>query len=73
MRAAIAASRLRPESEEMLFNVFGAEYLSVCNRLLTKEWMRTPQVKQNLRVMFNVTLDDNNAPKSDKISEGSEK
>ena len=54
IKAAILASHLNKQGEELLFNCFGAEYTSICSNLLTLEWLRSKRVTENLEKCFRV-------------------
>jgi len=56
MKATILAARLSPEGEELLFNAFGAEYVSVYSKLLGLDWLHSTRVAQNLQHAFGVRL-----------------
>lgn len=56
MKSTILASRLNKEEEELFFNCFGAEYVSICSQLLTLEWLRAERVTKNLEKYFKVKL-----------------
>ncbi len=55
LKASILAARLSPDEEALLFNRFGADYMNVCRRLLTLEWLRSERVVKNLATHFGVT------------------
>jgi len=56
MKATILAAHLSRKGEELLFNCFGVEYLSICSNLLTLEWLRSKRVFENLEKSFGVRL-----------------
>jgi hypothetical protein len=56
MKAAILAPHLTPEARELLLNSFGVEYLSICENMLSLDWLRAPRVTQNLEKSFGVKL-----------------
>jgi len=56
MKAAIMAAHLSPKGEELLLNCFGVEYMSVCSRLLTLEWLHSERIAKNLAKSFGVKL-----------------
>jgi hypothetical protein len=45
------ASRLSPAEEQLLFNRFGAEYVSVCTSLLSLDWLREERVQRNVGML----------------------
>ena len=55
LKATILAARLSPDEEALLFNRFGADYMNVCRRLLTLDWLRSERVVKNLATHFGVT------------------
>jgi hypothetical protein len=54
LKPVILAARLSPEEEELLFNSFGAEYVSTCADLLSMEWLHSKRVMDNLEFQFGV-------------------
>jgi hypothetical protein len=54
MKAVILAAHLNPEGEELLFNCFGVEYMSICSNLLTLDWLHSQKVTENLEKVFGV-------------------
>jgi hypothetical protein len=55
LKATILAARLSPDEEALLFNRFGPEYMNVCRRLLSLDWLRSERVVKNLATHFGVT------------------
>jgi hypothetical protein len=55
-KPAMLAPRLTPAQETLIFNRFGPEYLGVCSRLLSLDWLYSDRVKDNLSKLFGVTL-----------------
>ncbi|MCP4663430.1 MAG: hypothetical protein GY856_49200 [bacterium] len=56
LKPKILAAHLSPAEEEMIFNCFGVEYLSICSRLLAMEWLHSEKVAANLKKSFDVEL-----------------
>jgi hypothetical protein len=56
MKSVILAAHLSRRGELLLFNCFGAEYMSTCARLLTLEWFHTPKIIENLKKSFGVEV-----------------
>lgn len=54
MKATILASHLNRRGEELLFNCFGVEYMSICSNLLTLEWLHSKKITENLEKSFGV-------------------
>jgi fumarate reductase subunit C len=57
IRSSVLAGHLTPDGERLLFNRFGAEYLSTCAELVSLEWMRSERVSRNLKNTYGVNLD----------------
>lgn len=58
IKSTILAARFSPEEEELLFNRFGAKYMSTCKNLLTLEWLHSERVSNNLKRHFDIVIDD---------------
>lgn len=56
MKSMILASHLNRKGEELLFNCFGVEYMSICSKLLSLQWLHTKRVMTNLKKSFDVDL-----------------
>jgi hypothetical protein len=56
IKANILAAHLNRKGEELLLNCFGAEYMSVCSKLLTLEWLHSERITENLEKSFDVKL-----------------
>ncbi|MHC4270109.1 MAG: hypothetical protein ACYSTS_16820 [Planctomycetota bacterium] len=54
MKSMILAAHLNRKGEELLFNCFGMEYMSICSQLLTLDWFHSQKVTENLEKCFNV-------------------
>ncbi len=57
MRPAVLAAHLNPEGQQLLFNRFGADYMSTCANLVTLEWMHSERISKNLKASFKVDLE----------------
>ena len=55
-KPAMLAPRLSPAQETLIFNRFGPDYLGVCSRLLSMDWLYAPRVRENLAKLFKVSL-----------------
>lgn len=58
MRSSVLAGHLTPDGERLLFNRFGAGYMSTCAELVSLEWMRSERISRNLKSSFKVDLED---------------
>jgi hypothetical protein len=56
IKATILAARLSPSEEELLFNRFGAAYLTSCKEMLSLDWLRSERVARNLLETFSISL-----------------
>ena len=56
MKAEVMAGRLTPGGESLLLNCFGIEYVTVCSRLITLDWLRDSRVTGNLNRAYDIKL-----------------
>ena len=56
IKPAILAAHLNRKGEELLLNCFGVEYMSICSKLLTLDWIYSKKVTENLEKSFGTKL-----------------
>ncbi len=56
MKAQVLAGRLTREGEELLLNCFGMQYVRDTRQVLTLEWLRDGEVRENLTHAFSVDI-----------------
>jgi hypothetical protein len=54
IKATILASHLNPKGQELLFNCFGVEYMSICSNILTLDWLYSKKITENLEKSFGI-------------------